>query len=450
MSSPGLRPFSRFWLGVTFYLVLTLAGRAQTLQPGGAAQVHEVGAGLKIAGELGKTSALTYKVKFAEGKTYVIDMISLDQKVLDPILHLLNAGGKKLVEDDNGGERANARIVFEAKAAGTYQVVATCVGKGKGSFILSVRAATKEEVDRSNQIGTARQLHAQAVALNGAGKSQEALEIAAQALKIRQELLGEKHPDYARSVNALGVFHNSRGDHGKAEQLYRQALEIRKEVLGEKHPVYADSLTNLALLYNSQKNYAKAEPLYRQALEIRKEVLGEKHADYAQSLTNLALLYNSQKNYAKAEPLFRQALEITKELLGEKHPAYAQSLNYLAHLYYSQGSYAKAEPLYCQVMEIVKQVLGAKHPAYAETLNNLALLYNSQKNYAKGGAIIPPDPGNPARRCWGRNTQIMPQAWKTWLPYITRKGTTPRRSHCTARPWKSTRKCWGRNTPITP
>jgi Tfp pilus assembly protein PilF len=57
----------------------------------------------------------------------------------------------------------------------------------------------------------------------------------------------------------------------------RQALEIRRQVLGDKHPEYATSLHNLASLYQAQGKYAKADPLYRQALEIRRQVLGDKH-----------------------------------------------------------------------------------------------------------------------------------------------------------------------------
>ena len=61
------------------------------------------------------------------------------------------------------------------------------------------------------------------------------------------------------------------GDYAKAEPLFRQAMEIRKEALGEKHPDYATSLNNLAVLYQAMGDYAKAEPLFRQALEIRKK-----------------------------------------------------------------------------------------------------------------------------------------------------------------------------------
>ena len=97
------------------------------------------------------------------------------------------------------------------------------------------------------------------------------------------------------------------GDHKKAEPLYQQALEIRRQVLGEKHPDFAQSLNNLASLYYAQRLYAKAEPLYRQALEICRKELGEKHPDLVITLNNLALLYCDQRLYAKAEPLYAKA-----------------------------------------------------------------------------------------------------------------------------------------------
>src|SRR5262249_46996663 len=81
-------------------------------------KVHEVGAGgLKIEGKLNKdVRSIAYQVKMEAGKTYVIDMISPDQKALDPFLRLLDSAGKQLAEDDDGGEGLNARITFRAPA----------------------------------------------------------------------------------------------------------------------------------------------------------------------------------------------------------------------------------------------------------------------------------------------------------------------------------------------
>ena len=79
-------------------------------------------------------------MKLAEGKTYVIDMTSPDQKALDPYLRLQDAAGKQLAFDDDSGGGLNARITFRAPATGTYRIVATSFANaGRGEFTLMVR-----------------------------------------------------------------------------------------------------------------------------------------------------------------------------------------------------------------------------------------------------------------------------------------------------------------------
>jgi CHAT domain-containing protein/tetratricopeptide (TPR) repeat protein len=215
------------------------------------------------------------------------------------------------------------------------------------------------------------------------GEYAQAKPLYRQALEIRKQALGERHPDYAHSLSNLAVLYKDQGEYAQAEPLFRQALEITKQVLGERHPNYASSLNNLASLYDSQGEYTKAEPLYCQARDLIKQALGERHPAYAISLHNLACLYRAQGEYGKAEPLYRQALATFKQALGERHPLYATSLNNLALLYQAQGEYAQAEPLFRQALEIRKQVLGERHPAYATSLNNLASLYHDQRKFAQ-------------------------------------------------------------------
>ncbi len=54
--------------------------------------------------------------------------------------------------------------------------------------------------------------------------------------------------------NVLASFYQAQGNSAQAEPLYRQALEIRKQALGEKHPDCAISLNNLASLYQDRAN----------------------------------------------------------------------------------------------------------------------------------------------------------------------------------------------------
>src|SRR5262245_21276533 len=105
------------WPACVMACSLAVAGSLSPAEAGEGDKVHEIGTGLKIAGQLGKDSARTYKVKFARDKTYVIDMISPDPKALDPFLRLLDAEGKQVAEDDDGGDGVNARIIWKAAKA---------------------------------------------------------------------------------------------------------------------------------------------------------------------------------------------------------------------------------------------------------------------------------------------------------------------------------------------
>jgi hypothetical protein len=106
------------------------------------AVVHEVGTGLTLKGMLGKAKApqFAYNVKFVAGTTYVIDMVSPNQDALDPYLLLHDPSGKKIAEDDDGGDGLNARIVYRAERTGTYRIVCTSFERsGAGPYVLTVR-----------------------------------------------------------------------------------------------------------------------------------------------------------------------------------------------------------------------------------------------------------------------------------------------------------------------
>jgi hypothetical protein len=106
-----------------------------------AFKAREIKSGQSVKDKLGNgVKQLSYMVKLAKGKTYVIDMISADEKALDPYLILKNSNGKVLARDDDSGGFPNARITIEAPADGTYEIVATHYGTAnQGEFTLAVK-----------------------------------------------------------------------------------------------------------------------------------------------------------------------------------------------------------------------------------------------------------------------------------------------------------------------
>ena len=239
----------------------------------------------------------------------------------------------------------------------------------------------QQQESAEEQLAKAKQLNQQVIELYKQGKYSEAIPLAQEALRIRQQVLGKEHADVANSLNNLGLLYQSMGRYQQAEPLYTQALEMKRRLLGDEHPSVANSLNNLAGLYQAMGRYEQAEPLYTQALEIFRRLLGDEHPDVATSLNNLAGLYKSMGRYQQAEPLLTEALEMRRRLLGNQHPDVATSLNNLGLLYQLMRRYQQAEPLLTEALEMRRRLLGNEHPSVATSLNNLAALYQLMGRY---------------------------------------------------------------------
>lgn len=78
-----------------------------------------------------------YTVRLEEGKTYHIDMTSDE---VDAYLFLIDSNNQIVVEDDDGGEDLDARIVFRPQRTGDFRIEATnFLNRETGTYTLTVR-----------------------------------------------------------------------------------------------------------------------------------------------------------------------------------------------------------------------------------------------------------------------------------------------------------------------
>ena len=242
---------------------------------------------------------------------------------------------------------------------------------------------------REQQVG---ETHPQvAIALNGLaqlyyeqGKYAEAESLRQRALRILEQQAGEMHPhQMVIALNGLAFVYAEQGKYAQAELLYQRALRIWEQQVGSEHPQKAYLLHGLAFVYAEQGKYVEAELLYQQALRIREQQLGLEHLRVAYSLNNLAFVYARQEKYVEAELLYQRALRIREQQLGLEHLKVAIVLNGLAQLYYEQGKYVEAELLYQRALRIWEQQVRSEHPQAAIALHGLANLYVEQGKYAQ-------------------------------------------------------------------
>ena len=79
----------------------------------------------------------------------------------------------------------------------------------------------------------------------------------------------------------------------KAKELYEKSLKIREYVLGEKHPDTATSYNNLACLYYSQKKYQIALDYLFRACKIFMEKFGLNYSNTQLAYRNMKMIYTN-------------------------------------------------------------------------------------------------------------------------------------------------------------
>ena len=141
----------------------------------------------------------------------------------------------------------------------------------------------------------------------------------------------------ASLLHCVAGFLGYRGQWKDAERFQLEAVELRREVLGEKHPSTLTNIANLASTYQNQGRWKEAETLDVQVMGTRKRVLGEEHPDTLTSMANLASTYRNQGWWKEAETLEVQVMETRKRVLGEEHPSTLISINNLAFTWKEMG-----------------------------------------------------------------------------------------------------------------
>jgi tetratricopeptide (TPR) repeat protein len=132
------------------------------------------------------------------------------------------------------------------------------------------------------------------------GEYETAEKVLRMLVKVREKVLGLKHPDTLGSVNNLGLVLDSQGKYEEAEAMHRRALKAIEKVLGPEHRYTLTSANNLGLVLTSQGKYEEAEAMHRRALNAKEKVLGPDHLDTFISVNNLSGVLESQGKYSKS------------------------------------------------------------------------------------------------------------------------------------------------------
>jgi serine/threonine protein kinase/tetratricopeptide (TPR) repeat protein len=227
-----------------------------------------------------------------------------------------------------------------------------------------------------------------AIVADVSGAYDEARELHERALAIRQEVVGDGHPDSANTLNNLGVLMLARGQLEKAQEFHERALALREATLGPEHPEVGTSLNNLGSVYDARGAYAESQRVIERALALRERALGPDHPDVASSLTNLATVELRSGADEQAQAHLERAIAIFEGSLTEDHPTIAIPLEKLGSIHQRRGAWTDAQRAHERALAICEKAFGPEHPKVARALAKLADVLIAQRSHDEAERLL--------------------------------------------------------------
>lgn len=219
-----------------------------------------------------------------------------------------------------------------------------------------------------------RYLHWRGAVMDAKAKNEE-------SFKIREKILGEKHPDTLRTMGQLAWIYPWIDMEQEGVDLGLRCLTLRREVLGEDHPDTIDGLSDLAMAYQQQYMLQTSEEMQRQAYEASQRVNGPEHLDTLNCLSHLASVLDDMGRYKEAESALRKVIRVKTRVLGEESSSNLAELHNLAFILQHQDKYDESEEVYRQALALKTKIYGKTHVETVTTLTNLVLLLQDRMKF---------------------------------------------------------------------
>lgn len=304
-------------------------------------------------------------------------------------------------------------------------VYTTLGNQVKATVVMEEALAIQAKINGENSPQYAKLLWKQAQNSRSLGNYPAALSSCQAALKIQENTIGTKHPDYWLTLDELAYLYSVTDQFVKADSVLNFLLPEKAAFYGEQSIDYGNTLLSLGILEARVGRWRSAEVRYKKALAIFERTSGKLQHNYIRTLENLAKLYDQLFEFYKALELQQEVLSIREKVQGKEHPEFSRALNALANIYLDSGQFndalriseqnlhylelfnqtnsstyasalvvyaqilsvagevEKAEKIFLRTLEIVANTRGKNHHDYLATLQNLAVFYKEIAQYKK-------------------------------------------------------------------
>lgn len=223
-------------------------------------------------------------------------------------------------------------------------------------------------------------------------KIPEAIDCLQRALAICDDAVEEDHPLVALLTMTLALcLHDGDRDPQQARYFMQEALRIRRETFGDRHPYTATVYLNMGYLLRETGQFDEADEYYQRGLAIRRETLGEAHVETAQGLFSLGKLRRLQADFDAARAYLEQARDVLLADQGEQYYLVGSCSHELGAICYSQGDLAQARRHLEHALTVRQAIYQPDHPHIVSTRELLETVLEAERT-ATTGKPAPRDP----------------------------------------------------------
>lgn len=210
------------------------------------------------------------------------------------------------------------------------------------------------------------------------------------ALKIRENVFGNRHPTVVQTLTAMGdnyiqYYYVSNPDSlkMKAEKPLLRAKKISEEIFEDPHPQIGLVYYELGQLKCFRGNLDEAFSYYHKALDQFIPTYGKDHNITMNVELDIMRIHFTNGDFESVVKLLSPQIKIYEEKFGRYNPEVATRYNNLAYTFQQMGMLEEALKNYQIAFEIGKEVFDAGHPSMVQYRVNMVLLYNELGEYQK-------------------------------------------------------------------
>jgi tetratricopeptide (TPR) repeat protein/predicted Ser/Thr protein kinase len=207
-----------------------------------------------------------------------------------------------------------------------------------------------------------------AIALEHAGRYDDARETLDRAIAIRTETLGPDHTALSDLHHQLGALLDDTGHAEQSLAEFQRAYEIDLKTYPRDSAPVAIEEVSLGVELVELDRTTEALPYNEHAVQVFRAHPGDDDEMLGTGLLDLADTYHALDRNAEAIRTYDEALAIVTKLHGADHVDIADVLNNEAEVFAETGDHAHAQKLWQRALAIREKALGPTHPDVAKVI----------------------------------------------------------------------------------